>query len=289
MALERKKLSAEFIIDSFNEYGNDALVFKITEKRSSKNKEVEYVDLNIRTPTNYSGEYKLPDYPIYLKFEGLRTFKCPSPEIRASRKGAGPTYSFKISSVDNKGQKIGLACSKLIDAWYEFIKEYNDKNELGFKIISPIQKTVGTMTEKKTIDDPIIRIKFRIKSKADPTIKGGIYQIVNGRKQKPLNGVPITYENIHLVVTSGVSSGIINFATTMFSQQGISIDASSSEFIINQYKGDEFDTSDFDLSDLGVAMQQEELLEQPNDMDAQETPVNSRDLEDKKNLLNEFN
>lgn len=254
ISVGKKPLTADFIIASIEQYGDDALVMDTKAARKSKGGEVMYISLNIKTPTTFSGNFPQPTYPIYLTYQGLKTFKCQSPEVRETRKGAGPSFSFKASSIDNKGQRIGQACVMLVDAWTRVITAYKQTIFDDNKVISPIQKFVGSGLTKEKIDDPLIRIKFRTVSKDNRKIKGEVGYVDNGRvRTTTAEGNQITDLNIHTVATSGISMGIIDFATIIVSQQGWALDSSSAKFIINQINGDAFEDGDFDLADLGVS------------------------------------
>jgi hypothetical protein len=250
----KKPLTADFIIASIEEYGDAALVMDVNAARKSKGGEVTYISLSIKTPTTFSGNFPQPTYPIYLTYQGLKTFKCQSPDVRATRKGAAPSFSFKVSSVDNKGQRIGKACVMLVDTWTKVITAYKKTLNNEDKIISPIQKFVVSGMARKEIDDPLIRIKFRTVSKENRKIKGEVGYVDNGRVRTTTpDGNQITDLNVHTVATSGISMGIIDFATIIVSQQGWALDSSSAKFIINQINGDTFEDGDFDLADLGVS------------------------------------
>ncbi len=258
------KLSANFILASFDEFKEDALIIDFSKKNKSKDGNVEYCSISIKTPTSFAGSYPDASYPILINFAGLNTFSCKPYKVRQEKKMAA-SFSFKANSVDSRNEPIGEACLKIIDAWKEKLMKNMDERKKHAKINDPIQRGLGKPEEEsfKPFEkgNELIRIKFKTVNQKTDEIKGLIGYVTDkldneGRPKVAYTspkGKKITVMNIHEVVTSGVSSGVIDLASFNYTAYGYSLSSSCSAFVIRQMQGGQFSQEDIDYGCLGVA------------------------------------
>lgn len=284
-------IRADFFIKSYEEFGEDFVSISFTGNRQDKQHQVSYYTTVVRTPTCMRDTYPLDTYPPLLKHFKMVIFKCPTPEERLKRKGCAPTFGFDSETKDKNGDEVGRAVRLFEDAWISQVEKYK-KSSAGiayrnYAITELSQKVYGSPL--KPLEKPIIRIKYRARSKADTTLRGNIRTLRNGVISSfASNGGPFTEANISDYVVGGsISTGVIDFATTMISQGKFSNSICVATQIIEPPASNVIsDTSMLsadELASLGItahATANSHTQQPPNEFHSNPTPVDMPNMDE---------
>lgn len=235
MAQKSDMITATEVIESYAVHGDDMVQIANSGKTNAAGQSEYFVNKFI-TKDNKSKSLRLKYYKMPIG-------GCPSPEERIKRKNVGPSFSFKIDAVDEKGEEVGRACELIEKAWMAQCRKKIEADGEEQSIVSFISRTrvvktpagVGKKATSTTVpmDPPLIRIKFRSKSKAEANKLKGAIHVMNSEDPQYRNPDFINPDNLHVVIRGGsTAQGFLDFTTTIRSEKGYSNTAANDGMMV---------------------------------------------------------
>ncbi len=242
-------IEPEEYLKAYEKWGDDFVVIKVDNSTKDKSGMVTYYKTYIKLE---NGEEK----PAYLKVSGLIICRCKSPSERmVNAIDIGPSYAFYSSSVGTNKKPIGKAALQFANSWYVQVESLQKKMNMRNKTINEfVTRTCKDASGNNQIqlEDPLIRIKFRTTNKNSNILAKPIHVAYSKDKMRTTaqDGSPFTTQNVHFdIKPASTIIGVIDFSSTLISQQGASNQASNELMIIKPSNGRGLNVKDIATSD----------------------------------------